>query len=209
MYWWSKYKNAIAFKIHLFQILLYSQMVSEINIQANRRSKKYTHGEQAKRVLWMALKPFFRWSPRPFFGWRRFLLRRMGARIGAHVHIYSSAVIYFPWNLTIGNNSSIGENALIYNLGPIVIGENATVSQRAHLCAGTHDYKRKDMLLEKPPIVLGNQVWICADAFIGPNVTVSDGAVVAACAVVVKDVAPWSVVGGNPARHIKQRMILA
>ena len=162
-----------------------------------------------RRVAWMAGQWLFRLSPRPCFGWRRFVLRCFGARIGRHVHIYSSAHIYFPWNLQADDWSSIGEWTLIYNLGPVTIGRAATISHRAHLCAGTHDFTRADLPLLKPPITIGPQAWICAEAFVGPGVMVGEGAVVGARAVVVKDVAAWTVVAGNPARVIKQRTLAA
>jgi putative colanic acid biosynthesis acetyltransferase WcaF len=160
-----------------------------------------------RRILWGFGKLLFRFSPRPCFGWRRFVLRCFGAKIGSHVNVYPSAWIYYPWNLTAGDWSAIGEDALIYNLGPVTLGQKVTISHRAHLCAGTHDYSKADMLLSKPPIVIRDQVWICADAFIGPGVIVGEGAVVGARAVVTKDVEPWSVVAGNPARFLKKREI--
>lgn len=153
----------------------------------------------------MLLEPLFRWSPRPCFGWRRFLLRALGAKVGQQVNIYGSATIYYPWNLEIGDLSSIGEHALIYNLGKITIGSQVTISQRAHLCAGTHDFEQPDFPLLKPPIEVGDQAWVCADAFVGPGVKVGDGAVVGARAVAVKEVSPWTVVAGNPARFIRPR----
>ena len=158
-------------------------------------------------MLWGAGKLLFRFSPRPCFGWRRFLLRCFGAKIGARVNTYPTTRIYFPWNLTAGDWSAIGEDALIYNLGPVKIGDRATISHRAHLCAGTHDYGRADLPLLKPPIEIGSQAWICADAFVGPGVVVGEGAVVGARAVAVKNVEPWTVVAGNPARILKQRII--
>jgi len=180
---------------------------SKLDIQANRTSSKYAVGEILRRVLWMMGKYVFRLSPRTAFGWRRFVLRLFGAEVGDHVHVYNSATVYFPWNLRIGDWSAIGEGALIYNLGPITIGEQVTISQRAHLCAGTHDYADPRMPLQKPPIVVEDQAWVCADAFVGPGVTVKEGAVVGARAVVVKDVAPWAVVAGNPAHIIKNRSL--
>ena len=171
----------------------------QLNIASNRKATKYSPTELVRRVLWMLIgKPLFRWSPRPFFGWRRFVLRCFGASVGEGVNIYSSATIYFPWNLEIGDWSSIGERAMIYNLGPITIGEQVTVSQQAHLCAGTHDHTDPAMPLIKPPITVHDQAWICADAFVGPYVTVGEGAVVGARAVAVKDVPEWTIVGGNP-----------
>lgn len=133
------------------------------------------------------------------------LLRLFGAKIGSGVHIHPSAVIFIPWNLQIGAWSSVGFDALIYNLGPVRIGEKVTVSQRAHLCAGSHDFRDPAMPLTKPPIEIVDEVWICADAFLGPGVVVGKRAVVAARAVVVKDVGEGKIVGGNPARVIGRR----
>jgi putative colanic acid biosynthesis acetyltransferase WcaF len=172
---------------------------------ANRAAIKYSGRETLCRMLWSAAYPFFRFSPRPFFAWRRLLLRMFGATVGRQVNIYSSARIYFPWHLTIGDWSSIGEEALIYNLGKVTIGRSVTISQRAHLCAGTHDYTRDDMPLLKLPIRVNDRVWICADAFLGPNITIGEGAVVGARAVVVRNVEAWDVVAGNPARKVKAR----
>ncbi|WP_201787918.1 hypothetical protein [Syntrophotalea acetylenica] len=150
-------------------------------------------------------KPLFSYSPRPLFAWRAFLLRLFGAKVGRNVHIYNSANIYFPWNLEIGDHSAIGENAYIYNLGHVIIGNKTTISQRAHLCAGTHDFSDPALPLLKPPIVIDHQAWICADAFVGPGVKVGEGAIVGARAVVTRDVDPWVIVAGNPAVFIKRR----
>jgi len=135
-----------------------------LNIAANRKAVKYTRLDLFRRVLWAVATPLFRFSPRICFGWRRLLLRLFGATVGRNTHIYPSAVIHMPWNLTIGDDSSIGEWALIYNLGPITIGSKTTISQRVHLCAGTHDYTDPALPLLKPPIVIRDQAWICADA---------------------------------------------
>jgi putative colanic acid biosynthesis acetyltransferase WcaF len=181
---------------------------STLDIASNRAARKYSPGEMVRRVLWMLLgRPLFAWSPRPLFGWRRFVLRCFDAEIGKGVNIYPSATIYFPWNLTVGDWSAVGESAIIYNLGPITIGTQVTVSQNAHLCAGTHDHTDPAMPLLKPPITVEDQAWICADAFVGPRVTVGEGAIVGARAVAVKDVDAWSIVGGNPARVIGTRQM--
>jgi putative colanic acid biosynthesis acetyltransferase WcaF len=176
------------------------------DVAANRLSRKYTRGELLRRALWSLARPTFRFSPRPFFAWRRAVLRLFGARIGSSVNIYGSAVITMPWNLEVGDWSALGEGVLIYNLGPVSIGSRVTVSQRAHLCAGTHDHTHRDMPLLKPPIRIDDDAWICADAFVGPGVTVGAGAVVGARAVAVRDVAAWTVVVGNPARPVGPRL---
>ena len=136
------------------------------------------------------------------------MLRAFGAKIGRHVHIYPSVVIYLPWNLEVHDFGAIGDGAFIYNLAPVTVGSRATISHRAHLCGGTHDFTKRDFPLLRLPIKIGEQAWIGADAFIGPGVTVNEGAVVGARAVVVKDVAPWMVVVGNPAREVKRREIV-
>jgi putative colanic acid biosynthesis acetyltransferase WcaF len=182
-------------------------LTQSLDIESNRETRKYSRKEALLRIAWGIILPIFRFSPRPLFGWRSFLLRLFGAKVGHDVHIYNSATIYMPWNLEIGAWSSIGEHAYIYNLGKITIGRKTTISHRAHLCAGTHDYENPSLPLLKPPIVVGDQAWICTDAFIGPGVTIGAGAVVGARAVVVKDVEPWTVVGGNPAEFIKKRIL--
>lgn len=178
-----------------------------LDIEANRRSVKYSPREFMQRAAWSLGKHIFRLTPRPLFGVRRLILRLFGARIGRHVHIYASADIYFPWNLVVGDWSAIGEQAYIYNLGRISIGRRTTISQRAHLCAGTHDYTASSLPLRRPPISIGDEVWIAADAFVGPGVVVGNGAVVGARAVAVKDVQEWTVVAGNPARVVKRRIV--
>jgi putative colanic acid biosynthesis acetyltransferase WcaF len=176
-----------------------------LDIARNRKSQKYSRTDLVKRILWIAGSVLFRLAPRPLFGFRRLILRCFGAKVGTHVNTYSSTRIYFPWNLEVGDWSAIGENVLIYNLGPVTIGTNVTISHSAHLCAGTHDYTKPDMPLLKPPITIGDQAWICADAFVGPGVTVGEGAIVGARAVAMNDVEPWSIVAGNPAAVIKRR----
>lgn len=177
----------------------------QLDIDSNRGARKYSKKELIARIAWSAAWLLFRLSPRPCFGFRCWLLRRFGATVGKRVNIYPTATIYFPWNLRVGDDSAIGERAMIYNLGPCSIGQRATISQGAHLCGGSHDYCDPAMPLLKLPIVIGDDAWICADAFLGPGITVSQGAVVGARAVVTDDVDAWIVVAGNPAKTVKKR----
>jgi putative colanic acid biosynthesis acetyltransferase WcaF len=178
-----------------------------LDINHNRSTKKYSSREQAARIMWSLCFPLYRFSPRVCFGWRRFLLRIFGARVGREVHIYNDAKIYMPWNLAIGDWSCIGEGALVYNLGKITIGDSVTISHRAHLCAGTHDYSDRKLPLLKLPITIESNAWVCSDAFIGPGVVVGYGAIVGARAVAVKNVESLDIVAGNPARVIRKRCI--
>lgn len=182
-------------------------MTDRLNIAANRQDRKWTRREQVGRVLWRLAEPFFRFSPRPVWAWRRFLLRSFGATIGREVHVYPSARITIPWNLDLGDGCAVGERAILYALGPITIGPRSTVSQYAHLCAGSHDWRDPAVSLTKPPIAIGSDVWIAADAFVGPGVTIGDGAILGARAVVMKDCTPWAVMVGNPAKQVATRQL--
>lgn len=153
-------------------------------------------------ITWLFL---FRLSPRPFYGWRRFLLRVFGARIGHGAIVHASARVWAPWNLEMGTNSCLSFGVECYAVDRITIGSYATVSQFSFLCAAGHDIDSADMTLTTAPIVIGDHAWVAADAFIGPGVTIAEGAVVGARASVFKDVPPWMVVAGNPARRIRRR----
>lgn len=184
-----------------------SQSQIPLRIASNRRASTYSRVEIFRRLIWGGVRPLFHYSPRPCFAWRRFLLRCMGASVGREVHVYPSAQIYYPWMISVGDHAAIGEHAIVYSLGRIVIGKRATISQRAHLCAGTHDYRDPTLPLQRPPITIGADAWVCADAFVGPGISVGDGAVIGARAAVFRNVEPWTIVGGNPARFIKLRVM--
>jgi acetyltransferase-like isoleucine patch superfamily enzyme/glycosyltransferase involved in cell wall biosynthesis len=166
----------------------------------------WTLMDNVKRVLWMFVHVFlFRPSFHNWYGWRRFLLRRMGAKVGDGVRIRPSAWVEMPWNLAIGDRSIVGDRAILYSLGKITIGRDVVISQYAHLCAGTHDYTSRRFPLLRLPITVEDGAWVAADAFVGPNVTVGARSVIGARASAFKDVPPDTVVGGSPARYIKPR----
>ncbi|MCC7435607.1 MAG: hypothetical protein IT363_13050 [Methanoregulaceae archaeon] len=168
----------------------------------------FSLGNRLRRLLWGVIWTLlFRRSPTPCFEWRNLLLRLFGAKIGRGVHIYSDAQIWAPWNLTMDEESALGRGVICYSMGPITLGKRVVVSQRAHLCAGTHDYEDPGMQLLTKPIQIGDRVWICAEAFIGPGVTIGEGAVIGARAVVTKDVPAWAVGAGNPFRVLKARVL--
>ncbi|ATW03127.1 acetyltransferase [Sphingorhabdus sp. YGSMI21] len=173
-------------------------------VSRNRAAQKWTRKELVGRALWGLVQPAFRFSPRPLWGWRRWLLRRFGAQIGADVHVFPTVRVAIPWKLILRDSCAIGDHTILYSLGPITVGERATVSQHAHLCAGSHDWRDPTMPLLKPPITIGADVWVCANAFIGPGVAIGNDAIIGACAVVMKDVPTHSIMVGNPARQIKR-----
>ncbi|TAJ52167.1 MAG: hypothetical protein EPN60_04890 [Nevskiaceae bacterium] len=182
-------------------------MNPQLNISRNRGSTKYSRREQVERVLWALCSPLFRLSPRHLYGWRNLLLRLFGARIGRRVQVYPSARIFLPSLLVIGDETTIGPDTRLYNLGPLRVGARVTVSQSAHLCGGTHDDSDPAFRLIRAPITLSDDCWICADAFVGPTVTIGEGAVLGARAVAMRDVPAWQVHAGNPARYIRDRRL--
>ncbi|MCH4822769.1 putative colanic acid biosynthesis acetyltransferase [Gramella lutea] len=159
------------------------------------------------RVIWgitylIFFLPFF---PNFCRIWRCFILRLFGAKIGKQSNIRSTVRIWAPWNLKVGNYSSIAPGTDIYNQGEIEIGDRTIISQKTYLCASTHDYNQATFPLVKKPIKIGNQVWIAADAFIGPGVQIGEGVIVGARSAVFKNIEPWTIVRGNPARFVKSR----
>jgi putative colanic acid biosynthesis acetyltransferase WcaF len=176
----------------------------------SRTGPSFSLGNRAARALWgLAWLLLFRPTLRPMHRWRISVLRLFGARVGQHVHIHASCRIWAPWQLVIGNRVGIGERVNFYNMGPLVIGDEAVISQGAHLCGGTHDYNARSFQLMAAPIVIGEQAWICTEAFVGPGVTIPQGCVIGARAVITRNPkeGAWSVYAGNPATFIKARSI--
>ena len=163
------------------------------------------------RAIWGAVWfILFRTSPRPFHVWRRFLLRLFGAKLGKHVNVYPTVKIWAPWALSIGDYVGVADGVKLYNMASIKIGDYCVISQGAHLCAGSHDIDSSNFQLITKPISLESYVWVCAEAFVGPGVTIAEGCVLGARAVVVKSIVePWTVWAGNPAvmKRLRKKVI--
>jgi putative colanic acid biosynthesis acetyltransferase WcaF len=164
----------------------------------------YRVSERLLRAAWTVVNRTVWGLPRGW-GWRRWLLRRFGAMVGRGAIFRASAQVFHPWLFEIGEYSTLGPGVVIYNLGPVTIGSHTTISQDCYVCAGTHDYTVAHLPLVRPPIVIGSGVWVAAQAFVGPGVTIGDNCVIGARAVVAKDVPAGVVAAGNPARVIKAR----
>jgi putative colanic acid biosynthesis acetyltransferase WcaF len=162
-----------------------------------------------KRLIWYFVNRtiFCLLIGKPFRTTRNMLLRVFGAKIHSKSMIYSSCKVWAPWNLELGKYCCVGPNTQLYNKGHIIIKDNSIVSQGAFLNTASHDITKSHHPLITAPIIVEDQAWIAADAFIMMGVTVGQGAVVGARACVFKDVEPWTVVGGNPAKFIKKREI--
>jgi len=172
------------------------------------RAKHLTPVNKLARATWnLVWLLLYRPSPTPLHGWRRFLLRLFGAKIGRGAHPYPSARIWAPWNLEMGDYSCLSHNVDCYCVDRITLGAWSTVSQYSFLCTASHDYTDPAMPLITAPITLGERVWVTADVFIAPGVTIGDGAVVTARSSVFHDIEPWTVAAGNPARPVKPRLL--
>jgi len=158
----------------------------------------------AWNITWLCLAA---WTPPPLHRWRSFLLRCFGAQVHPSVRVYGSARIWYPPHLRMDAHACLGPGVQCYCMAPIAIGERAIVSQRAHLCAGSHDIGDPAFQLIARPIAIGARAWIAAEAFVGPGVTVGPGAVVGARAVLFRDAQPFGVYVGNPAEWRKQRVL--
>lgn len=186
---------------------LNSCMNNQIDLSKYHNALSRKH--QVIRLLWgivwgLLARPL----PRSLgLGWKRTLLRLFGAKIHSTAVVYSSAKIYFPRNLIMDAYSCLASDVDCYNVDVIHIGANATVSQGAFLCTASHDITNSLNPLITAPIVIEDQAWVAADAFVCMGLTIGQGAVVGARAAVFKNVEPWTVVGGNPAKFIKKRII--
>lgn len=161
------------------------------------------------RLLWTVVYYLlFRWCwPRLLNRWRVFILKCFGARVEWNSMVYSSARIWAPWNLEMGEHATLGPNVDCYNQGKISIGDHTTISQKTYLCASSHNISDPTFRLVLCPIEIGTEVWVAADAFVGPGVKIGDGAVVAARSAVFDDIEHWTVVKGNPAKVVKKRKV--
>jgi putative colanic acid biosynthesis acetyltransferase WcaF len=181
-------------------------MITSVTVGPRECPSPHSWCNKVGRAVWgIAWLLLFRPSPRICYAWRRWLLRLFGARIGRGCKTFASTRVWAPWNLTMGDYSSLSYDVDCYCVAPISLGAHCTVSQYSFLCAASHDIDDPHMRLTSAPIQIGDQAWVCADVFVAPGVTIGEGAVAGARAVVVRDVEPWTVVAGNPASVVGRR----
>jgi putative colanic acid biosynthesis acetyltransferase WcaF len=157
------------------------------------------------QLWWLVQATLFRLSPQVLYGWRRWLLRRFGARIGKGVLLRPSVSITYPWKLTIGDHAWVGDDVVLYTLGEITIGAHAVVSQHSYLCTGSHDYTRPTFDIFAKPIMIGAQAWLATDVFVAPGVEIGAGTVVGARSSVFKSLPAGVVASGSPAKVVRAR----
>jgi len=158
------------------------------------------------QLWWIVQALLFNTSPQFMYGWRRFLMRTFGAKVGKSVILRPSMHTQFPWKVTIGDYSWIGDNVVLYSLGPIDIGTNVVISQKSYLCTGSHDYLKDDFPIYFQPIRIEDECWLATDVYVGPGVTISKGTVVGARSSVFKSLPGNKICMGSPAKVVKDRI---
>lgn len=181
--------------------------MQDTHVDLSKYKSSFTLKNKLYRIIWnLTYWLMFRPFSLPFFRiWRIFILNIFGANVNYSSLVHASTKIWAPYNLEMEKHACLGKEVDCYNQGKITIKANAVVSQKSYLCASSHDISDKRHPLITAPIIIEDQAWVAADTFIGPGVTIGQGAVVGARASVFKNVAPWTVVGGNPAKFIKKR----
>jgi putative colanic acid biosynthesis acetyltransferase WcaF len=159
------------------------------------------------QLWWLVQGTLFACSPQFMFGWRRWLLKLFGAKVGKAVLVRPSVRVTYPWKVTIGDHAWIGDDVVLYSLGEIEIGANAVVSQRCYLCAASHDYTQADFPIYAKKVCIRAQAWLATDVFVAPGVTIGEGSVVGARSSVFSDLPPMMVCIGCPAKPVKPRML--
>jgi len=163
-------------------------------------------GAAVVQLWWLVQATLFGLSPQIAYGWRRWLLRLFGARIGEGVLIRASARVTYPWKVAIGDHAWIGDQAVLYSLGEISIGANAVISQRCYLCTGSHDFTRPEFPIYAEPVSIGAEAWLATDVFVAPGVTIGRGTVVGARSSVFADLPEMMLCRGTPARPLRPRL---
>ena len=161
-----------------------------------------------KNILWYFCNILFvKCSLQPLSVIKVRLLRLFGAKIGKGVVIKPGVNIKYPWNLSIGDYSWIGENVWIDNLTHVAIGSNVCISQGAMLLCGNHDYKRPTFDLMVKPIVIENGAWVGAQSTVCPGVTMHSHSVLTVGSIASKDLMAYSIYRGNPAVKVAERVM--
>lgn len=157
------------------------------------------------QLWWLVQALFFKTSLQFMYGWRRWLLKLFGAQIGKNVMLRPSMHIQFPWKVSIGDDSWIGDGVVLYSLGEIKIGENVVISQKSYLCTGSHDYEDEKFRIYTKKITIEDECWLATDVYIAPGVTIGRGTVVGARSSVFKSLPKGKICTGSPAKVIRDR----
>ncbi|WP_252349304.1 putative colanic acid biosynthesis acetyltransferase [Ochrobactrum sp. BTU1] len=190
-----------------------SETSSQSTIRGQKQSSRpleggatFTIRNRINRLIWQITWLLVAaWTPSFLWPWRGYILRLFGATIHKTAIVRSSVRIWWPGNLFMDAHSSLGPGVNCYNVARIELAPYAIVSQGAHLCSAGHNIDRPDFPLTATPISIGVCAWVAAEAFVGPGVSMGEGAVLGARAVSFRDLEPWMVYAGNPAQPLRKR----
>lgn len=183
--------------------------MSIVNLSCYDNSWYNPGGSSLKRVLWYFANILFLMNPlNPISSIKVRLLRCFGAKIGKGVVIKPSVNIKYPWNLSIGDYTWIGENVWIDNLVQVTIGSNVCVSQGAMLLCGNHNYKKSTFDLMVGKIVLEDGCWVGAQSVVCPGITLHSHAVLGVASVANKNLDAYTIYQGNPAHMVRKRIMV-
>ena len=164
---------------------------------------------KAARAIWgVVWTLLFRPTPKLLHGWRRFLLRLFGARLGRGAVVHASVRVFAPWNLEMGDHACLGPFVDCYCVDRISIGAYAIVSQYSFLCSASHDHRQFQMPLVRKPVRIGAHAWVAADVFVAPGVEIGEGAMIQVRSTVLDNVPAWTIASGHPARPIRRRVMI-
>jgi putative colanic acid biosynthesis acetyltransferase WcaF len=179
-----------------------------LRVELQHTRSGWSRSVKLRRILWIPFKLLFlRGTGRVLSPLRIYALILFGATIERPALVMDGVKVWHPWSLTLRRYCTLGRGVEVYNFAHITVGEQATVSQETYLCSASHDFEDPTMPLTYSPITISAQSWVAAGCFIGPGITIGEGAVVGAYSVVTKDVPPWTVVAGNPARVLRARQL--
>ncbi|MHA7943029.1 WcaF family extracellular polysaccharide biosynthesis acetyltransferase [Formosa sp. 3Alg 14/1] len=173
---------------------------------SNYNNNWYQPGGKLKILLWYVINVLFFINPlNPVSSLKVFLLKCFGARIGTGVVIKPGVNIKYPWLLTIGDYSWIGEKVWIDNLAQVTIGKHACISQEAMLLCGNHNYKKSTFDLMVGEIIIEDGAWVGAKSVVCPNVKIESHAILTVNSVATKTLEAYYIYQGNPAKQIRKR----
>lgn len=159
-----------------------------------------------RQVFWYFIgTPLVFSSLLPFSSLKIFLLRIFGAKIGTGVRIKPGVRIKFPWKLSVGDYSWIGEGVWIDNLAHVTIGSNCCVSQGAYFCTGNHDWSKPTFDLKTQAITIEDHCWIAAQTSLSPGSILREGVVLTLGSVAAGELSAWTIHTGNPCVATSER----
>lgn len=158
------------------------------------------------QLWWLVQATFFSYTPQFMYGWRRWLLRLFGAKVGNGVLIRASVKITYPWKVDIGDYAWIGDDVILYSLGNINIGKHAVVSQRSYICTGSHITSSRNFRIYSKPIIIEDGAWLATDVFVAPGVRIGRNALIGARSSVFSDAKPGFIHVGTPAKPLRERI---